>query len=292
VKRRTFVVETDAPLEAHLSRTLEEPPTVARARIEAGAVYVDGRRVKEPVRRVPAGATVSVVLEAKGASSADVERPAAPALVVLLEDDEVLAVDKPAGLPAQPTPDGEQSLLDLASVHLGRPAGLVHRLDRETSGVTVFGKTDEATSALAAAFRDGHAQKTYLAVVASGLPERGHLDTPLQKDPSRPGRWRALRSGNGLSAVTDFERLWDDGTRALVKLSPKTGRTHQLRVHLSSIGFPIIGDRLYGGLAGSRCLLHAARLVIGARAIEAPPPGDFPAGAAAVTGSPTLDRPS
>jgi 23S rRNA pseudouridine1911/1915/1917 synthase len=277
MKRRTFVVEQPAPLSRLVAQALEEGPSAAQRRVTAGAVYVDGRRVKDPARAIAAGATVSVVLEAGGASSAAPERPPVPPLVVLLEDEEVLAVNKPPGLPAQPTPDGASSLLDLASAHLGRPAGLVHRLDRDTSGVTVFGKTPRATSALAAAFRDGRVEKTYLALVASGVPARGDVDTPLQKDPSRPGRWRAVRSGGGLSAETSFERLWDDGARALVRLTPRTGRTHQLRAHLTSLGFPIVGDSLYGGLPGPRCLLHAATLVIAERRLEAPRPPDFPA---------------
>lgn len=278
MKRRTVVVEAAGALGRVVAQTLAEGPSAAHRRVEAGAVYVDGRRVKDPTRVVPAGATVSVVLEAGGVSSVTQRAPSSP-LVVLFEDDEVLAVDKPPGLPAQPTPEGEPSLLDLASAHLGRPAGLVHRLDRETSGVTVFGKTPAATSALAEAFREGRAVKTYLAVVAAGLPERGFIDTPLQKDPSRPGRWRALRSGGGVPAETAFERLWVDGARALVRLSPKTGRTHQLRAHLTSIGFPIAGDRLYGGPEGPRCLLHALRLVIGSSRFEAAVPADFPLGA-------------
>ncbi|MDX2011415.1 MAG: RluA family pseudouridine synthase [Myxococcaceae bacterium] len=277
MKRRTVVVETPGALGRIVAQTLSEGPSAAHRRVEAGAVYVDGKRVKEPTRLVPSGATVSIVLEAGGVSSEAQRAPAAP-LVVVFEDDEVLAVDKPPGLPAQPTPEGEPSLLDLASAHLGRPAGLVHRLDRETSGVTVFGKTPAATSALAEAFREGRAVKTYLAIVAAEVPERGFIDTPLQKDPSRPGRWRALRSGGGVSAETAFERVWVDGGRALVRLTPRTGRTHQLRAHLTSIGFPIAGDRLYGGPDGPRCLLHAVSLVIGPRRFEAGVPSDFPHG--------------
>jgi 23S rRNA pseudouridine1911/1915/1917 synthase len=277
VKRRTFVAERRAPVTRLLAEALREATPLAQRRVEAGAVFVDGRRVRDVARVVLPGETISVVLEARGASSAEPARPTPAPLVVLFEDDAVLAVDKPPGLPAQPTPDGERSLLDLASAHLGRPAGLVHRLDRETSGVTVFGASETATRALAAAFRQGEARKTYLAVVATGVPASGRIDTPLQKDPTRPGRWRAVRTGGGLSAETEFERLWDDGAQALVQLTPRTGRTHQLRAHLASLGFPIVGDALYGGSTGPRCLLHAARLVITPYAFEAPTPGDFPA---------------
>lgn len=275
MKRRTFEVEKGAPLSQTLVAELKEPAAAVRQRVQAGAVYVDGRRVKDPSALVKAGSRVSVVLEAAGTSTAGPKARARGTLEVVFEDDAVLVVNKPPGLPAQPTPDGEDSLLDLASRHLGRAAGLVHRLDRETSGVTVFGKTKASTSALAAAFREGRAKKTYLAVVGPGFPERGVIDTPLQKDPSRPGRWRAIDTGNGLAAVTRFERL-SDGPTCLVRLFPETGRTHQLRAHLASLGFPIVGDALYGGAAGPRCLLHAQRLEVNGARWEAPVPADFP----------------
>lgn len=272
MKRRTF--ENDAPraLVNAVAATLGEPVQAAKARIEAGAVYVDGRRVSSAAAPLPVGARVTVVLEAGGVSS-EQPRPAVAALVILSERDGLIAVNKPPGLPAQPTPDGEPNLLDLVSAHLGREAGLVHRLDRETSGVTVFGTSPESTSRLAAAFREGAVQKEYVAVVGRGFPERGRIDTPLQRDPSRPGRWRALDSGNGIPAATRFERE-RDGAHCLVRLFPETGRTHQLRAHLTSLGFPIVGDRLYGGDKGPRCLLHAHRLRLVGEQFEAPIPDD------------------
>jgi 23S rRNA pseudouridine1911/1915/1917 synthase len=151
----------------------------------------------------------------------------------------------------------------------------VHRLDRETSGITVFGKTPASTSALAAAFREGRVQKEYLAITSSGLPASGVIELPLSKDPSRPGRWRASDTANGIDAVTHYERLADDGTYAVVALFPQTGRTHQLRAHLTGIGFPIVGDKLYGGDEGPRCLLHARRLKLDALSLEAPVPADL-----------------
>lgn len=276
MKRRTFEVSAETRLSQALVAELDEPMAAARRRVETGAVYVDGRRVRDAQALVKPGSRVSVVLEASGESTADVRARTAFTLEVLFEDAAVLVVNKPAGLPAQPTPDGERSLLDLARKYLRKEPGLVHRLDRDTSGVTVFGKTKASTSSLAAAFREGRARKEYLAVVGPGLPERGLIDTPLQKDPSRPGRWRALRSGNGLAAVTRYERL-TNGATCLVALFPETGRTHQLRVHLASLGFPIVGDALYGGAAGPRCLLHARRLEVNGARWEAPVPADFPA---------------
>lgn len=276
VKRRTFEVTTSTSLVKALTSELQESPDDVNRRVSAGAVYVDGKRVRDGAMTVKAGSRVSVVLEASGEAT-NVQRVTSTfTLRVLFEDAAVLVVNKPAGLPAQPTPDGELSLLDLATKHLGREAGLVHRLDRETSGVTVFGKTKAATSALAAAFREGRAKKEYVAIVSSALPEQGVIDTPLQKDPSRPGRWRAIRTGNGIDAVTKYRRDVVNGALCLVRLFPETGRTHQLRAHLASIGFPILGDDFYGGASGSRCLLHARRLEIDGVTWEAPMPDDFP----------------
>jgi 23S rRNA pseudouridine1911/1915/1917 synthase len=242
--------------------------------LERGAVYVDGKRVTEG-RILNATSRVTMVLEESGAPT-DVPVSKGPAVTTLFEDVDVVVVDKPAGLPAQPTPGGALSLLDVVSARLGFHVGLVHRLDRETSGVTIFGKHAQATSRLAAAFREGSAAKRYLAVTGPGLPEAGRITLPLSKDPSRPGRWRASDKANGLRAHTDFERLVGDPRFCVVALRPMTGRTHQLRAHLCGLGFPIVGDTLYGGSAEApRCLLHAQVLTIDGKTYEAPVPEDM-----------------
>lgn len=269
MKRRTFRVEgplVGRPVAEALSTHLAIPIEDARRLVEVGAVYVGGRRVRDAAPRLGEGQVVSVVLEEAGRSPLQAG-PEAPPLRVLFEDGEVLVVDKPAGVTAQPT-EGRVggSLVDLASAHLGREAGLVHRLDKETSGVTVFGKTPRATTALAAEFREGHARKRYLAATGPGLPPSGTVDLPLSKDPSRPGRWRATRAANGIPAETDFRTLYAGEDFCLVELLPRTGRTHQLRAHLTALGAPILGDARYGGaraaggIPAPRCLLHARAL--------------------------------
>jgi 23S rRNA pseudouridine1911/1915/1917 synthase len=282
MKRRTIRVAAAGTLEQALRPELGAE---ASAYVARGAVYLDGRRERRPATPVRQGQVLSVVLEEGGL--AVLAKAALPALAVLSEDAALLAVHKPAGLTAQPT-EGRagESLWDLASAHLGHEAGLVHRLDRETSGVTVFGKTSPATTALAAAFREGTARKRYLAVTGPGLPAEGTVDLPLSKDPSRPGRFRATRKANGVDALTRFRRLYD-GAFCVVELFPETGRTHQLRAHLTALGCPIAGDARYGGpreLAGmtaERCLLHAQRLELphprtGTPAVfDAPAPEDL-----------------
>lgn len=296
MKRRAGAAAHAGPLDEAIARAFGFPLGEVRALIAQGAAYVGGRRCQESGREVPAGAKLTVVLEERGG----VPAPAPAPLVVLYEDAELLAVAKPPGLPAQPTPSGAGAdLLSLASAHLGRPAGLVHRLDRDTTGVTVFGKTKAATSRLAAAFREGTARKTYLAVCGPGLPERGVIDLPLSRDPARPGRWRASKRANGVPALTEFRRLGVGQGFEVVELSPKTGRTHQLRAHLAGIGAPIVADALYGGAKvpprpGAappvRCLLHAARLALDGRVFEAPAPEDLRPYLDAVSGQSSSSR--
>jgi len=290
-KRRHVVSGAEAgPLSSILAGVLGEAPAVVRQRIEQGGAYVDGRRVKDPARAVRAGQVLTVVLEESGE---DVLHPPAapPTLEVLHRDAWMLVVAKPAGLTAQPTPGRSgDSLLDVASALAQQPVGLVHRLDRETTGVTVFGLTREATSALAAAFREGTAKKRYLAACGPALAAhgtQGEIDLPLSKDPSRPGRFRATRAAHGVPAHTLWRLLCADEDHALVSLFPQTGRTHQLRAHLTALGAPICGDRRYGGqplvagAAAERCLLHAQGLELPhpktGRAVlfEAPLPSDL-----------------
>lgn len=267
MKRRALRVDTPGRrLAEFLAGALPLPAAEAEALVRAGAVYVGGKRSTQPDAPLSQGAAVVAVLEEGGRSALEAKRSDLP-LQILLEDEALIAVAKPAGITAQPTASREgESLLDQVSGHLGRPAGLVHRLDRETSGVTVFGKTAEATSALAAEFREGSAKKRYLAVCGPQVPDAGSIDLPISKDPSRPGRYRASATANGIPALTHYRTLFRAEDHALVVLFPQTGRTHQLRAHLTALHAPIAGDERYGGartVAGdsvARCLLHAHAL--------------------------------
>lgn len=273
MKRHTTTLSAAQALTSAVEAVAQVSAARAQELVRAGAVYVNGRRAHAVDAQVGAGAVVTVMEGAGGEVSAP--HRAAPALEVLFEDDEVLVVNKPPGVLAQPAPKGRgASLLELASAHLGHDAGLVHRLDADTSGVTVFGKTREATARLSEVFREGRAQKRYLAVTGPGLPAQGTVDLPLSRDPKHPRRWRAKQGVEGVEARTDFVRL-ADGEVCLVALHPRTGRTHQLRAHLAALGCPIVGDRLYGGAKGPRCLLHAQALHVDGVTWEAPVPEDL-----------------
>jgi 23S rRNA pseudouridine1911/1915/1917 synthase len=290
VKRRTFQAEgalAGKSVAEAMAAQLGMPVEEARQLIQAGAVYLAGRRCRDAGTRLSTGQVVAVVLEEGGRSPLEAPPPP-PTLSVLFEDDALIAVDKPAGITAQPT-EGRvgDSLVDLVSARLKKPAGLVHRLDRETSGVTVFGKTPPATTALAEEFREGRARKRYVAATGPGLPPAGTVDLPLSKDPSRPGRWRASAAANGVPALTDFRTLYAGEHFCLVELLPHTGRTHQLRAHLTALQAPILGDARYGGAAQAgglpspRCLLHAQALELAhprtgqPLRVEAPIPEDL-----------------
>jgi 23S rRNA pseudouridine1911/1915/1917 synthase len=267
VKRRVFDVAPGeaGPLGALLAARLAASAAEVAALVRRGAVYLAGRRALGTDVPVAVGERVLVVLS-EGGRSVLAEESSPPALRILYQDAFLLAVDKPAGLPAQATPGGATGLSALVSAHLGRPAGLVHRLDRETTGVTLFGLTPRATAALAASFRAGEVRKQYLAATGPLLPDAGTIVLPLSRDPARPGRWRATHSAHGVPAVTEFRRLGGGAAHALAVLWPRTGRTHQLRAHLAALGAPILGDvryggaRSWGGRAVARCLLHAQAL--------------------------------
>jgi 23S rRNA pseudouridine1911/1915/1917 synthase len=259
---------------------------LARRALDTGGVFLDGHRCKVASRLVREGQAVVVNLEEAG------RRAAAPEALdrarLLYADEHLVAVDKPAFVPSQPTLTSDRGALpELVSTLLGAPVTLVHRLDRETSGVTVLARTPAAAAALSEAFRVGSPEKTYLALAARApTPLEGRIDAPLGPDPSRPGRRAVLASGEAAATRYATLRTGPAGV-ALVECRPETGRTHQIRAHLAHLGAPLLGDPRYGGprrvleTSVPRVMLHARRLelahpISGAPlALEAPVPDDF-----------------
>ncbi len=259
---------------------------LARRALDVGGVFLDGRRCKVAGRIVRAGQAVVVNLEEAGRAAG------APAALdrgqLLYADEHLVAVDKPPFVPAQPTLTTDRGALpELVGALLGAPVTLVHRLDRETSGVTVLARTRAAAAALSEAFRAGGPEKTYLALAARApTPAEGRLDAPLGPDPSRPGRRTVVEGGEASATRYTTLRVGAAGV-ALVECRPETGRTHQIRAHLAHLGAPLLGDPRYGGprrvleTSVPRVMLHARRLELahpatGAPlALEAPVPEDF-----------------
>jgi tRNA pseudouridine32 synthase/23S rRNA pseudouridine746 synthase/23S rRNA pseudouridine1911/1915/1917 synthase len=171
---------------------------------------------------------------------------------ILYRDGLVLIVDKPAGVAVHAGPSGGPSLedaFDALRFGLPKPPALAHRLDRDTSGCLVLGRHPKALRRLGKLFADGRVRKTYWAVVRGEPPaETGRIDFPLAKISSKAGGWRMVADAEtGQPAVTGYRLMGrgPDGTSWL-ELTPKTGRTHQIRVHCAQSGFPILGDPWYG----------------------------------------------
>ena len=224
--------------------------------IKSGAVRLDGEVVDRPGTRIESRGRVEIDLRSP---SADAEPTRSPGeLRVVHEDEHMVVVDKPAGMLTHGTGArgewGEASAADLAVARFGplpslygedRP-GIVHRLDRDTSGLLILGRTPDALHALKDAFRARSVAKTYLAIVL-GSPrfDTEWIEKPLGRKPGQRDRISVVREGEGREAATYYEVRERFEGLALLAVFPKTGRTHQVRVHLASIGMPLLGEKLY-----------------------------------------------
>jgi 23S rRNA pseudouridine1911/1915/1917 synthase len=267
-----------------------------QALIKAGAVTVDGAAVK-PGQKLKGGETISIALPdlpAPSASASTVAPEDIP-LTILYEDRDLAVIDKPAGLIVHPGAGVAGGTLvnallarypQLADMpYTPTRRGIVHRLDKDTSGVMVVALRAVALRRLMAQFQARTVEKVYLALVER-VPKTtlGRIDAPIARDPARRTRMAALR--DGCPAISEFRVLetFKNG-RALLSVKLLTGRTHQIRVHLAFIGCPIVGDTVYGyrKAALPRQFLHAARLCFdhprtGERlCFEAPLPPDLAA---------------
>jgi 23S rRNA pseudouridine1911/1915/1917 synthase len=246
----------------------------AQRLISDGRALVDGRRARSS-DRLRGGEEVTVTLSA----------PPDPTLVpesiplrVAYEDATMLIVDKPAGLVVHPSAGHSSGTLVHALLGRARDAGerlgsiagmerpgIVHRLDKDTSGLLLVAKTDAAQASLMRQFGDRSVEKQYLALVRGAPPaSRGRIEAPVGRDPR--DRQRMAVVADGRESVTEYELLGTEGGYSLLALRPRTGRTHQIRAHLAYLRLPIAGDQRYGGGIGpaglERQFLHAARLAL------------------------------
>jgi 23S rRNA pseudouridine1911/1915/1917 synthase len=292
---RLQVEEAGERLDRYLGRAL---PDVSRAQVQRlikqGLVTLDGEAAKAstPVKsgmwveaRIPPTPPDEVVAEAIP-------------LDVIYEDEELLVVNKPASMVVHPAHGHSRGTLvnallgrypDLAASDAGRP-GIVHRLDRDTSGLIVVAKTEMALESLRRQFQGRQVHKTYLALVHGRPPApEGIVEAALGRDPRQRQRMAVLPGGR--AARTHYRLLEELGDYSLLVVSPETGRTHQIRVHLAWLGVPVAGDNVYGRQRGARRasqalglerqFLHAWRLSFerpggqGTLALEAPLPEEL-----------------
>ncbi len=239
--------------------------------IAAGRVTVRGKTCKASYR-VAAGDEIAV--HVPPVESYEVE-PEPIALEILYEDDDLLVVNKPAGMVVHPAAGNWHGTLVNAVLHhcpdlegvggVQRP-GIVHRLDKDTSGLILVAKNDRAHRALQAQFKQRQVEKTYLALVYGHVsPPKGEIEAPIGRDPRQRKRMAVVSSAQGRPALTRYEVSSYYRGCSLLACQPLTGRTHQIRVHLAHLKHPIVGDPVYGGrrepdVVCPRQFLHAYRL--------------------------------
>lgn len=292
----TEFIVTDSHRGARLDRlVVERCPNLSRARvqelIEEHLVLVNGAPAKAALK-LRGGERIYVEAQERPPLSAEPEQIP---LQILYEDDDVLAVNKPAGMSVHAGAGNSQGTLVNAllgrgqslssgggSVSDGLRPGIVHRLDKDTSGVMAIAKNDFAHARLSESFRTRTVKKTYLALAEGRFDkESGKIELAIGRDPVRRTRMKALAAsaktatralaGKGRSAITEWRKLAEIGPATLLEVQLHTGRTHQIRVHLSALKHPLVGDTLYGAAthletrnssmpALGRQFLHSAKL--------------------------------
>jgi 23S rRNA pseudouridine1911/1915/1917 synthase len=290
---RSKAAEQPAP---RLDRWLAEAwPDLSRARwqraIAAGLVEVNGAPAQASAR-IRAGDEIRAQEPPPEEMRAEIQPENIP-LEILHEDEDLLCLNKPPGLVVHPAVGNRTGTLVNAVLHHagrlssgGTPSrpGVVHRLDKDTSGCILLAKNDAAHAALARQFAERTAQKIYLAVVR-GKPRAtaGVISAAIARHPVHRQRMAVSHREGARAAETAWRLLATEGKLSLLECRPKTGRTHQIRVHLKHLGHPIAGDRVYGGGADfPRQLLHAWKLTVThpktglPLTFQSPVPADFP----------------
>ncbi len=254
--------------------------SVATRLVETGKVTVNGQLATKAGQKVRPADDIKIDYDPKvHAEVPSIELP------IIFENKSCVVINKPLGVLSHSkgdfNPEATVATWLKAKVKniSGDRAGIVHRLDRATSGVMICAKTPDALSWLQKQFSTRKVKKTYIAVVQGAPDEKEALiDMPIERNPKKPQTFRV--GSNGKPAVTAYKVLKQNEKYSLLEVKPETGRTHQLRVHLEHIGHPIVGDTLYGGPVADRLFLHARSLEItlpnkNRETFEAPLPDEF-----------------
>ncbi len=259
--------EREVRLDKYVCQQL---PELSRSRVQRliaeGHITVNGRPAK-PGLKLNTGDKIKVTIPPTPPSRLE---PEDIPLNILYEDDDLLLVDKPAGLTVHPAPGHPgHTLVNALLAHLPRLAdsgdalrpGIVHRLDKDTSGVMLVAKNSQAQADLAGQFKSHSVNKAYLVLVRGHLtPETGVIEAAIGRDPRH--RQKMAVVARGREARTEYKVIRYIMGYTLLEVRPRTGRTHQIRVHLAAIGFPVVGDKIYGVRSPflDRQFLHASRL--------------------------------
>ncbi len=241
--------------------------------ISAGEVKVNEKLITKPAFKLETGDKVSAVI-----TEVNEEHPLEQniALDVIYEDENVIVINKPAGLVVHPGAGNAENTLvnallyrwpQIANVGETSRPGIVHRLDKDTSGVMIIAKTSIGYSWLVKQFKTRKANKTYLALVDGKPPTpTGRIETRIGRDEQHRQRMSVTYGDQGRKAESEFYTVAEYSDHTLLEVNPLTGRTHQIRVHLAFLGCPVVGDQIYGRRRNSleikRFFLHASRLTI------------------------------
>lgn len=241
--------------------------------ISAGEVKVNEKVITKPAFKLETGDKVSAVI-----TEVNEEHPLEQniALDVIYEDENVIVINKPAGLVVHPGAGNAENTLvnallyrwpQIANVGETSRPGIVHRLDKDTSGVMIIAKTSIGYSWLVKQFKTRKANKTYLALVDGKPPTpTGRIETRIGRDEQHRQRMAVTYGDKGRKAESEFYTVAEYSDHTLLEVNPLTGRTHQIRVHLAFLGCPVVGDQIYGrrrnSLEINRFFLHASRLTI------------------------------
>jgi 23S rRNA pseudouridine1911/1915/1917 synthase len=297
VSERTVSLRYSAGSPQRLDKFLvDRLPEFSRSRLQGlireGLVIVDGRPAHKAGQVLEGEALVQVQIPAPEPSEL---HPEAIPLDIVFENADVMVVNKPAGMVVHPAVGHATGTLvhaalahapDLAGVGGQLRPGVVHRLDKDTSGLILLAKNDAAHQWLQNQFRSRQAEKVYLALVDGAPPtQRGQVDAAIGRDPAQRKKMAVVPPGKGRQAITDYLTLQSFDEHTFLEVHPVTGRTHQIRLHLAFLGCPVVGDSVYGrsrpSLPLRRHFLHAARLAIRLpgesepRTFEAPLPAEL-----------------
>jgi len=285
-----LVEEGGARLDKYLAQELADLSRSAVQKLIAGELVLVNGELAKARYKIKAGDAIEVSLPAHEGHSPQAEPIA---LDIVYQDRDLLVINKPAGMVVHPSPGHQTGTLvnallaqypDLSALGGERP-GIVHRLDRDTSGLLLVARTEAARAQLQKQFKSHQVIKVYLALVVGRLePIRGVIDAPTGRDPRQRQRMAVVASG-GRPARTAYRVRDYLGRYSFVEVRPETGRTHQIRVHFAAIGHPVVGDTVYGRrkrpLELARQFLHAWKLTFALpgsaepRSFTAPLPDDL-----------------